>query len=65
VQGRLRGEALWVEVKTECAHCSQPLGMTIDSDLRYRVDQASAEPLVFQPLIDWTTFTEPNIIHAF
>jgi hypothetical protein len=54
-----------VEARTECAHCSQPLGMTIDSDLRYRVDQKDAEPLVFQPLIDWATFAEPHIIHAF
>lgn len=54
-----------MEVRTECAHCGQPLGMTIDSDLRYRVDQTDAAPLVFEPLIDWTTFTEPNIIHAF
>jgi hypothetical protein len=41
--------------------------LTIDSDLRYHVFGADegAEPLVFQPLIDWTTFTEPNIIDAF
>ncbi|GAB4531392.1 MAG: hypothetical protein Kow0063_10600 [Anaerolineae bacterium] len=65
VQGRLREEALWVEVNTECAHCGQPLHMTLDSDLRYRVSQPDARPLVFQPLIDWTTFSEPNIIHAF
>jgi hypothetical protein len=39
----------------------------IDSDLRYQVSEAEAgaEPLVFQPLIDWATFTEPNIIDAF
>jgi hypothetical protein len=41
--------------------------LTIDSDLRYQVHDADAgaEPLVFLPLIDWSTFTEPNIIHAF
>jgi hypothetical protein len=67
VQGRLRDEPLIVEIETECAHCGQPLHLTIDSDLRYQVRgaDAGAEPLVFQPLIDWATFTDPNIIHAF
>lgn len=54
-----------MEVSTECAHCGQPLHILIDSDLRYRVSQEGAEPLVFQPLIDWTTFSEATIIDAF
>ena len=55
-----------VEIETECAHCGQPLGMMIDSDLRYQVHSADegAEPLVFQPLIDWATFAEATIIDA-
>lgn len=67
VQGGLRKEPLSFEIETECAHCGQPLHLTIDSDLRYQVPEADegAEPLVFQPLIDWATFTEPNIIDAF
>lgn len=67
VQGGIRKEPLSYEIETECAHCGQPLHLTIDSDLRHQVSEASAgaEPLVFQPLIDWATFTEPNIIDAF
>lgn len=65
VQGRLRQEPLSVAITTQCAHCSRPLHVTIDSDLRYQVDELGAEPLVFQPLIDWTAFTEPTIIDAF
>ena len=67
VQGSLRKEPLSFEIETECVHCGQPLYLTLDSDLRYQVRDADegAEPLVFQPLIDWTTFTEPNIIDAF
>ena len=67
VQGGFRKEPLSFEIETECAHCGQPLHLTIDSDLRYQVHDADAgaELLVFQPLIDWATFTEPNIIHAF
>jgi hypothetical protein len=39
--------------------------ITVDSELRYRVNEEGAEPLVFQPYINWETFTEPNIIHAY
>ena len=56
-----------VEIETECAHCGQPLSVTIDSDLRYQVHDADAgaQPLVFEPLIDWATFTEATIIDAY
>jgi len=37
----------------------------VDSDLRYRIEEGGAEPLVFEPHVDWATFTEPNIIHAY
>jgi hypothetical protein len=37
----------------------------VDSELRCRVGEEGAEPLVFQPHINWATFTEPNIIHAY
>ena len=65
VQGRLLERPLSVEIHTQCAHCEQPLIFTVDGNLRYRVHQSGAEPLLFQPNIDWTTFTDPNIIHAY
>ena len=67
VQGGLRGEPVSVEIETKCAHSGQTLGFTIDSDLRYQVHNADAgaQPLVFQPLIDWATFTDATIIDAF
>jgi hypothetical protein len=37
----------------------------LDSKLRHRAHDEGAEPLVFMPHIDWATFTEPNIIHAY
>jgi hypothetical protein len=37
----------------------------VDSELRFRVRDAAAEPLVFSPQVDWATFQEPNITHAF
>jgi len=29
------------------------------------VHDEGAAPLVFMPHVDWQTFTEPNIIHAY
>jgi hypothetical protein len=36
----------------------------VDSELGYHVND-EAEPLVFEPHINWETFAEPNIIHAY
>jgi len=35
------------------------------SELKYRVADEEAEPLVFVPHVNWVTFTEPNIIDAY
>jgi len=37
----------------------------LDSELKYRVVDDGADPLVFSPHINWATFTEPNIIDAY
>jgi hypothetical protein len=65
VQGRLKKKHLSVTIMTECAHCARPMQIELDSELQYRVKDEGAEPLVFEPLIDWQTFAEPNIIDAF
>ena len=65
VQGQLRNEPLSAAIETQCAHCGQPLHLTVDSQMGYQVSETDAEPLVFRPEIDWSTFTEPNIIDAF
>ena len=62
MQGRLRDGYLAVSIETECAHCGQPLHISVDSDLKYRVVDKDASPLVFEPRVDWETFTKPNII---
>ncbi len=65
VQGCLRAEPLTVEIQTACAHCGQPIQIAVDGDMRYRVQTPDAEPLIFEPDLDWATFAEPNIIHAY
>jgi len=65
VQGRLLETYLSVEIKTACAHCGQPLHITLDSELTYQVNNEGAEPLVFQPDVNWQEFTDPSIINAY
>ena len=62
VQGRLRGEKLSAEIETSCVHCGQKLHIHLDSEGVWSVSQPGAAPLVFEPEVDWTTFTKPNII---
>jgi len=64
VQGHLRNEPISVTFESECAHCSRPLQIEIDSELRYRVAE-DTEPLVFVPLVDFEKLKDPSIIHAF
>lgn len=54
-----------VGIETSCGHCNRALRMSIDSDLRHRVLSEGAEPLVFEPHIDWQRFTAANIIHDY
>jgi hypothetical protein len=65
VQGRLHGTPLSITIHTACAHCDQPLHISVDSELRCQVAEAEAAPLIFEPRLHWDTFTEPNIIQAY
>ena len=65
VQGRLRNGPVTVTISTACAHCGQPLHVVVDSEMRSRVLEETAEPLVFEPEVNWEAFREPNIIHRY
>lgn len=65
VQGRLRNEALCVEIASECAHCRLPLHLEIDSEARVRVVEAEAEPWICIPIVDFKKLRAPNIIDDF
>jgi hypothetical protein len=65
VQGRLRGQYLAVTVETSCAHCGEAMHIEIDSELKYRVRERGARPLMFEPSVDWDSFEQPNILHAY
>ncbi len=64
VQGHLRSQSLSVNIATECAHCSRPMQVEIDSDMSCRVEEG-AEPMVFVPLVDFEKLKDPSIIDAF
>lgn len=57
MQGRLRKESLSVAIATECAHCAKPIHLEIDSELRYRVVEEAAEPVISVPFVDFARLT--------
>jgi hypothetical protein len=65
VQGRLRGEKLSVELESECAHCGKALHISVDSELNSEVREKHAEPLLFEPTVDWKTFKGAIIINDY
>jgi hypothetical protein len=65
VQGQLRREPVSVAFRTECAHCSRSLCIEIDSALRYRLEDAQADPLIFLPLVDFAKVKDPSIVDVF
>jgi hypothetical protein len=62
VQGRLRNEQLSVKIDSECAHCGQPLHLTLNSELEWSLQEHDADLLVFEPDVDFGHLTAPNII---
>ena len=65
MQGQLRKEPLTFTIQSECAHCGKEFQIEIDSDLNYSVSEADAKPLIFVPMVDFSTLEDPSIIDAF
>ena len=65
VQGQLRIERLEVSIRTECAHCGQPIQIELDSELNYAVREKEATPLIFVPSVNFSRLEAPNIIDVF
>jgi hypothetical protein len=65
VQGHLRKSFLEVEIRTVCAHCDEEMVLIVDSELDYRVERGGPAPLVFEPSVDWSTFSDPTIIDGY
>ncbi len=65
VQGQLRGIELSVEIETECAHCQKRMRFAVDHELNHSVLEGGPEPLLFEPDVDWDSFSDPNIIDGY
>jgi hypothetical protein len=65
VQGQLRQENLTFTLHTQCAHCGKEFRIEMDSRLNYSLSDPSAKPLIFVPLVDFSTLEDPSIIDAF
>ena len=50
---------------TECAHCERPMRFVVGSNMKSQIVPRGAKPLIFEPEVDWASFVEPNIIHAY
>ncbi len=64
VQGRLRNTQLSVTVRTECAHCKEPMELTINSDLNCSV-KGEGDFMIFMPDVDLLGLEDESIINAF
>ena len=49
---------------SSCAHCSETLELTIDSDMKVKVRQ-DTEPVVFVPEVNFFELEDPSIIEVF
>ena len=65
VQGRLREERLEVTAVSECALTGREIRLRIDSDLRCEILSPGADPCLFEPHLDWQSFSAPNIVHDY
>lgn len=65
MQGQLLNQFVSVRIKTMCAASRQLMEFSVDSDLQVEVRSRGAEPMAFLPEVDWNTFREPNILHAY
>lgn len=65
MQGRIRNQPIVADVRTQCAHCDEPIRIEVDDELRYRVRSEGAEPLISAPLINLRKLKDSNIIDAF
>ena len=65
MQGHLRNEPVSITVETQCAHCSEPMTLVIDSEMNVQVETAGADPMVFNPDVRVFDVKAPSIIDDF
>jgi hypothetical protein len=62
---RIRDGPVSTTVDTRCEHCSEPMTLEVDHEMKVRVATPGAGPMVFTPdVATWDPET-PSIIDAF
>lgn len=54
-----------MRIDSDCHQCAKPLTIEVDEKLHWRVLSSGAQPLLFEPDIDWAIFRRQNIIHDY
>ena len=62
VEGRLMRKTFSARIETACARCRRKLDIRVDNELRRGIKRPNIEILLFEPEVDWSRFTKPNII---
>ena len=65
MQGQLEERTVSAVVETACAQSGRPLVFQLDSRMAWRAVDKAKRPMVFEPLVDWSTFDEPTILHRY
>jgi len=65
VQGQLRKEYQTFTIQTECTQSGREINIEIDSDLNFSIFDPETDPLIFVPMVDFSTLEDPSIIDAF
>lgn len=54
-----------MEISTRCAGSGRRLHILVNSELEWRVGERGAQPLIFEPEVEWSGFRAPNILHDY
>ncbi|MBP7736502.1 MAG: hypothetical protein KA369_11060 [Spirochaetes bacterium] len=65
MQGRLRGESLTFNIRTECACCGREIRFRMNSDLSFILEDETSDPVFFIPMVDFSRLKAPSIIDDF
>lgn len=65
VQGQLEERTVSAVVDTACAQSGRRLAFELDSRMNWRSVAGAERPMVFEPLVDWSTFDDATILHHY
>ncbi|MGE5048468.1 MAG: hypothetical protein ACM3PC_07885 [Deltaproteobacteria bacterium] len=61
----MHDKPLTVRIESRCAACAGPICIDVDQDLHWDAAAGGPSPLILEPSVDWSRFSEPSILHAY